>query len=463
MFISCIIALASVMSAVQDANRPADFGKQWVRSHPITITSLIMMDDTFDANVYASAGMNTVLVWKGRENIFAKTAAKDLPWFYRPLPKYNEANHPDTINPLTPERMEASLQFYKKYPRCQGFIVMDEPRHVHFNGLAKAMQWYKTQFPQELILANVYMAGKDPGAYYQSPKDANGQYLSPPVKYEYEDYLREYLQMCRPDVLMTDVYPFADYDGCDDTAYIHSKYFRTLEMIRKMALEQGVPYWTFIQAFEHKGNWYYPSESNVRMQVFSSLAYGFTGLAYFHYYTPTEESLVNDDSSPKPLLKDITVINREVSNLGKTLVFLKSEKVFYIPGTQYMSGKNNGNPIPEMVAKIEVEKLKRWGISDIKVQGISEKKNGLIGLFTDDNGGLYFMLVNLRNYRGVGADQLPGEFVIKLNPSVRNIFKLSRESGKIEEAKLDSGSLNVVLPGGTGDLFKINDANFAGI
>ena len=53
--------------------------------------------------------------------------------------------------------------------------------------------------------------------------------------------------------------------------------------------------------------------------------------------------------------------------------------------------------------------------------------------------------------------------MVKFDQSVRNVFKLSRESGNIEEAKLDSGSLNVVLPGGTGDLFKINDANFAGI
>ncbi|MHB9071531.1 MAG: SGNH/GDSL hydrolase family protein [Sedimentisphaerales bacterium] len=463
-FATMCCGVASVLSA-NDANRPEDFGRQWVRSHPFQIMSLVTIDDTFDANVYADAGMNTVLVWKGREGILNKTAAKGLPWHFKPLAKYNDANHPETKNPLTQERMDWSLQFYKKYPSCEGFLVMDEPRHVHFPGLAKAMDWYRTNFPQSLIYGNIYMAGKDPGAYYQSPKDASGQYIEPPVKYEYEDYIREYLEMCRPDILMTDVYPFADYQDLDDRDYTNAKYFSTLEAIRKFALKKNIPYWTFVQSFAHKGNWYYPSESNVRMQVYSSLAYGFTGIAYFLYNSSTDESLIDNDGQPRPLLSDIAVLNKEINILGKSLKFLNSEAVFYISGTQYDAGRgcNNGNPSPKGTTRFDSNKVKPWGIADIKVIGISENKNGLIGFFKDDNGGLYFMLVNLRNARGVPAAQMPGKFVIKFEKSVKELYRVSRQSGMVEKVSFDPNGCEIELPGGTGELFKVNDNVFPGI
>ena len=49
---------------------------------------------------------------------------------------------------------------------------------------------------------------------------------------------------------------------------------------------------------------------------------------------------------------------------------------------------------------------------------------------------------------------------IKFAPEVKTVHRLNRLTGKSEQLPLDSGILRITLPGGTGDLFKINDGAF---
>lgn len=63
---------------------------------------------------------------------------------------------------------------------------------------------------------------------------------------------------------------------------------------------------------------------------------------------------------------------------------------------------------------------------------------------------------------GVSAEQMPGQFVIKFDKSVQDLYRVSRQSGKVEKVSLDPNGCEIELPGGTGELFKINDNIFPG-
>ena len=261
---------------------------------------------------------------------------------------------------------------------------------------------------------------------------------------------------------MTDIYPFADYPTCDDYTYTMARYFTTLEVIRKLALENNIPYWTFVQSMSYPDHWYYPSESNVRMQVFSSLAYGFTGIAYFLYQSPTyEHAILSANGEKAPLYGDIAQINKEVANLGDTLKLLRSTQVLYVPGIHYEKDHGNlPNRLPDHAKQFDPKLVQSCGISNIEVAGISIHRNALLGTFTDDNGDPYFMIVNLRNARGVPAEQMKATITVTFHNSVETLYRLSRTTGKVEHIELSDGVLHLELPGGTGDLFKVNGSAF---
>ena len=57
----------------------------------------------------------------------------------------------------------------------------------------------------------------------------------------------------------------------------------------------------------------------------------------------------------------------------------------------------------------------------------------------------------------------PGRAVpvsIRLTPEVKSLHRLNRVTGKVERIMIGDRSVRVVLPGGTGDLLKIDDGTF---
>ena len=93
----------------------------------------------------------------------------------------------------------------------------------------------------------------------------------------------------------------------------------------------------------------------------------------------------------------------------------------------------------------------------------------MIGCFTDDAGTPYFMLVNLSHGPGQSAQECELTLHMTFNPYVAAVVRFDRETGEPVDMPLTPvGSrgeteMVVTLPGGTGDLFKFNNGDFAGI
>ena len=103
----------------------------------------------------------------------------------------------------------------------------------------------------------------------------------PPGGYGWGQYVDDAINIIQPDVLCYDYYPF----GYGDLDY-GSMYFYMLMTVRQKALDANIPYWAFIQSYQRTGstqNRRLPSESDLRMQLFTMLTAGYKGLLYFTY------------------------------------------------------------------------------------------------------------------------------------------------------------------------------------
>jgi hypothetical protein len=411
-------------------------GRRWVRSHPFYLSGLTQTPERYDVSVYRAAGLNTLLAWKPGEGLFAKSAAVGLPWHYHIYhTRYGE----------TPDEVVAhAREIVEKYPGCTGLMFGDEPSQAAMEKFGETCEALRRAFPDKLIYSNAFPIGATMDRYFGG---------EPPEGYGYEDYFDAFARLVRGDVLMFDIYPFGAGDG-------HSgAYFPNLEIVRRTGLKYGVPYWVFVQAYERESTRRLPSESDLRMQLFSSLAYGFTGISYFTYDVAFERGLVELNAEPSPLYEPAARANREVANLGRALRFLTSTGVGYVSGRQENDGQAVENPLPSGTTHWREVKARPPEIRDVGAEG----RDALIGFFEDDDGRRYFMLVNLSHGAGKSAAECAQTVRITFAPEVQAVTRLSRETGRPEELAVRDRTLALKLPGGTGELLRVGMGGFPGV
>jgi hypothetical protein len=446
-----LLVLASAAAQSQDA-RPADFGRQWVRSHPFTLMALTQRPEAVADDKYKEAGLNTMLAWKKREGMLDAAIRQGIPWHFHVNKRYEKLS----------DELKADVQaLFDGYKGGTGILVFDEPKLPEMAAAGEVVAWLKERYPNTLIYSDAYpIAGgaKLSGGTWL----ASGLYDEPPVPYSYDDYLADIVRIIKPDVLMFDIYPFPQPPEAEPEEYLAKKYFASMSSVRKAALNGGIPYWVFVQAYEKEGGGgrRFPSESDLRMQVFCSLAYGFSGLSYFTYDAAFMRGLLETDFSPSRLYHDAVKVNAEVLNLGQSLRFLTSTDVRYVAGQHAEQGILVGNAVPEGTGVYHPNSRVAELVSGIEINDKGFGKDGLVGFFTDDVGASYFMLVNLWHGKGASADERRLSMTIRFAPSVTEVTRLDRETGKPEALRLQDGALTVDLPGGTGDLFRINGGEF---
>ena len=113
----------------------------------------------------------------------------------------------------------------------------------------------------------------------------------------YEDHLKKYLEIVKPDLISYDHYHFLKQsDG--------NQYFLNLGLIRNAALESRKPFLNIIQASALERSWRLPGSSELRFLVFTTMAYGGRGISYFIYWGSKSEGGLYQDGKPSPLAKD---------------------------------------------------------------------------------------------------------------------------------------------------------------
>ncbi len=412
------------------------FGSEWVHSHPFQIMALTLRDSLFDINEYTSANLNNTLVWETQPATRQASAKANVPWIQR----YPALNGPDA-------HFQSVMNSLASIDRNVGFLINDEPgTTAEFTATGNALDWLKTNYPDRLAFSNIYGYG---GAS------------------NLPTFVDNYLSLARPDVLMFDNYPFT-LTGTESTSLLNA-FYRSLGVIRNKGLQANLPYWTFIQSYNNTSA--QPlSDSDMRVQVFASLAHGFTGLAYYTYDPPddTTRGLLNLDGSPTLTYPRVTQINAEVGRLGNTLKSLKSEALGYVSTGSLASGLSRWNtsngPYISSIAATNLGILNGGRPGDVIVGNftLDDALEHLDGTQFENES--YFMITNL--LRSHSADAIAARQSIRIgfdfkDSGINSLQRLNRLTGEVEILPLihDGGSLyhlNLILDGGTGDLFKFN-------
>jgi len=403
--------------------RPPDLAKQWLRNHPFMINCWAATAGGVTMHLFTQANFNSVLTNPSGYQ-FTADAGLDA----------HELGSFTQLDAEAKNKVDSAL----KLAHLEGWLIGDEIAPEHIDGVAHVADYIRSLDTSRIIYAGLGSSG--------------------------EAYIDNVLSTIKPDaaihgwywVINPDILPGIDF---------YSAHFYELDMCRRKAQEYGLPLFWYIQSFsdinsteDTRDYRYLPSESQLRMDIFSGLAFGVKGIIYFLFDArlggPTVLNAVLDkNGSPSPLYEPAKQANKEVLNVGKALRFLESTDVRFIPGQP-------ANPIPPSMTAWSSGAGGDTHIQNIQIVQQGTYKDGLIGFFTDDLGQKYFMLVNLYQGSGLDAAAATLNFNVTFDASVTTVWRLRRSDGVAESVAVPSNTLSLTLPGGTGDLFKYDNGNF---
>jgi len=318
---------------------------------------------------------------------------------------------PGTLdNPEKRAKLDALINRVKYQPSLDAYYISDEPRTSDFPGLRKLVAYLREHDPSHAAYINLY------------PIYASNEQLGTkgPQFKAYQEYLRRYIEEVKPSLISYDHYHFfKNQDG--------EQYFLNLEMIRQLAIDNSLPFLNTIQASTIDKTWRLVNSSELRWLVFTTLAYGGRGISYFLYWGPSAYGGLYQDGKKTPMMDTVTLLNKEISALGMTLMDLDN------------LGTYHTDPLPIGTKGLPVT-------SPVQFVGPG---GFVLGLFGKNNNITTFMVVN-RDYKR----QATAKIALRVN--IRGIEEFDRISKTWRACQQPDSKhvMSVVLSPGDGRLFR---------
>jgi len=221
------------------------------------------------------------------------------------------------------------------HPALYGFYLRDEPGADMFGGLAKVASLIRELAPGKWPYINLF------------PNYASEGQMG--VK-TYEEYLQKCVDTCHPTELSYDHYALMD-DGS-----LRDGFWQNLQQMSAQSVKSKIPFWNIVLSCAHF-NYREPTAADLRFEVFSSLAYGARGIAYFTYFAP---QCGNYRCSPVDQFGNLTAtwyalqnVNLQVGKWAPTLLKLNFENAYHFgdvpplghgPGEQSLVKSVGGAP-----------------------------------------------------------------------------------------------------------------------
>jgi hypothetical protein len=241
-----------------------------------------------------------------------------------------------------------------RHPALFGYYLRDEPPANWFPGLEKVAARVRELAPGKWPYINLF------------PDYAENSQLGTT---NYAEYLERFIATCHPKILSYDNYSLMD-DGS-----VREPYWSNLEAVRSACQKHGLEFWNIVLSVAHF-NYREPTAADLRFEVYTTLAYGGRGLAYFTYFAPPVGGY---RAAPVDQFGHRTItwhfmqnVNLQIHNLGPTVLQLTSDDVYHI-GKMPTGAK--GPPTNSLVSGVSGD-------------------NFLVGEFTHRDGSRYLMVVN---------------------------------------------------------------------
>jgi hypothetical protein len=265
----------------------------------------------------------------------------------------------------------------------------------------------------------------------------------------YEQYMKKFMEEICPPMLLNCMYPLI----CDgDKVVVRPTMFSLMEMYRDMSLEYDIGLMGFAMVTAYHGYNFEPTESELRFQVFSHLAYGAKGIWFWNYRigdTRYGEGMIKhgrhgihfEPSSSYPIVKKVAT---EIGTYGAILLSLRSVAV-----------RHTGPDRPDGVTMYQ----------DGDFEGITflQADDFVVGSFVnmDDtlDHDIYVFATNKRHSHDPDAEGLEADFCFRVSDVVHGVSEYQPTAPADTPKPLSPGPdgfYRVTIAGGDGRLLRLS-------
>ncbi|WP_436411748.1 BACON domain-containing protein [Petrimonas sp.] len=273
--------------------------------------------------------------------------------------------------------VEATVKRLMKHPALYGYYLKDEPETGDLPDLGvwvKQVQSFDKEHPCYINLYPNWAWGKE----------------------QYATHVASFIEQVPVPFISFDHYPVALIDSIP---ILRPEWYRNLEEISVAAQKAKLPFWAFALTSSHylgppspPAFYPVPTLPELRLQVFSNLAYGAQALQYFTFAGAV------DKNGKTPVYDLLQTVNREIQNLSG--IFLDATVV---------SVWHTGAHIPE-----GTQRLEKMPVPQVKA--LSTTGTGAVVSLLKKGDSQYLVIVN-RDYKKTMV------LAVNLDKSVKKILK----------------------------------------
>jgi len=217
--------------------------------------------------------------------------------------------------PFCPElksEPEKTVKLLMKHPALFGYHIRDEPHANDFPDLATWIKKIQAVDKQHQCYINLFPNYGKPERFF----DKNHPLVV--GKDIYEEYVDTFLGEVPVTLLSFDHYPVIEENGIRS---LRSEWYQNLEIIASASKKSKLPFWAFARSVAY-GRSPVPTIEEIRLQMYSNLAYGAQGLQYFTYWTPDVNPTWDFNHAPISLEGKRTEIYDQIKEVNQTIQHL---------------------------------------------------------------------------------------------------------------------------------------------
>ena len=260
------------------------------------------------------------------------------------------------------ENINALVGEVRNHPAALGFFLRDEPPAAMMPGLGKVTAMLHREMPGALSYINLL------------PNYATDAQLGAST---YGAYVQKFVDQVHPPLLSYDNYSLFNGE-------MLGRFYNNLATVRLASQKADIPFWNVILANSHF-SYMEPSDATLRLQAYSTIAYGGRGIEYFTYFSPKignfRLAAVDQFGHRTATWYMLRQLDNQIRTLAPWLIKLHSTGVYH------------SAPLPEGAEPITKSSLIK-GVRATTFQSPPVAPEYLVGEFRDGEGHPFLMIVN---------------------------------------------------------------------
>lgn len=244
---------------------------------------------------------------------------------------------------------EKTVKRVMKHPGLSGYHLRDEPTATDFAELGTWVKRIQSVDRQHYCYINLL-------PNYASAEQLFGKDYEPvPGKDVYAEHLDVFIKEVPVPFISLDHYPVTEKNGIRT---LRPEWYKNLEIAAAACQKNGLPLWAFALSVAHTP-YPVPTIPEIKLQMYSNLAYGAQALQYFTYWTPAVNSSWDFHQAPIDLngkrthvYDYIKSVNQEIQNVSGAFLGAKLVSVAHT-GSQIPVGTRRLDKLPSPVKVLE--------------------------------------------------------------------------------------------------------------